>query len=114
MRCALLAGLSVFFVSLAAPPVIAATVPDSSRPQIAIEDIGNHLFDARVTGNTILSVAAGFNFFCALDSVGHVYCWGLNNAGQVGRGEPTGIEPVPALSSGVFDVTLGQYHACAM
>ncbi len=39
--------------------------------------------------NTFVSLAAGDDHTCALDAVGHAYCWGYNNDGQVGVGTDT-------------------------
>ncbi|MDQ5921040.1 MAG: hypothetical protein QG673_1096 [Pseudomonadota bacterium] len=35
------------------------------------------------------SISSGINSFCALDSSGHVWCWGNNSAGQLGNGSKT-------------------------
>ncbi len=54
---------------------------------------------------------------CALQNNG-LKCWGYNNTGQLGNpaagGGTTTPMPVPALASGVFSVTAGGLHTCAV
>ncbi len=66
------------------------------------------------------SVAVGRDFSCALRDGGGVTCWGNNEDGQLGDGK--GVEPGAKSAalvevtgvSGVKQLVLGEYHACAL
>jgi alpha-tubulin suppressor-like RCC1 family protein len=68
----------------------------------------------------VVAVAAGAYFTCALKAEGAVYCWGINNAYQLGGTLEAGRErtsvptPVRGLSSGVKAIAAGLDHACAL
>ncbi len=76
------------------------------------------------TNNTLLSssvveIAAGESYTCALKSDGTVYCWGVNFIGQLGDGTGTHRStPVATnntlLGSSVVQITAGANHACAL
>ncbi|MEM9862717.1 MAG: hypothetical protein AAF938_13935 [Myxococcota bacterium] len=55
--------------------------------------------EAELTG-VASALALGTNHACALIGT-DVFCWGANSAGQLGRGEFTGVEAEPALVPGV-------------
>jgi alpha-tubulin suppressor-like RCC1 family protein len=60
-------------------------------------------------------VAAGTAFTCAAErSSGNVWCWGKNDAGQLGfpPSDP-GFTPVQTSFSGATQLALGQWHTCA-
>lgn len=66
-----------------------------------------------VSGAT--SVTAGHAFQCAASRDGTARCWGLNQLGQLGRGD-TVSDGTPARVSGLTGVTViagGLQHACA-
>ncbi len=69
-----------------------------------------------IPGNDpIVSIAAGDRFTCAAGASGKVYCWGLDDVGQLGIGGSTS-SPVPVAVSGIDDaqgVTALAAHACA-
>lgn len=60
-------------------------------------------------------VAVGLDHACALLTSGSVYCWGANDAGQLGR--PGGSSATPVAVSGGFNFTAisaGAEHTCAI
>ena len=67
---------------------------------------------------SVTSISAGDTFACAIKD-GGVYCWGTNNAAQLGLGtidyqaHPTPTL-IPSLSSGVTEIATGVGHACAI
>jgi alpha-tubulin suppressor-like RCC1 family protein len=76
---------------------------------------------ARVAGvDDAVHVATGRDFSCVVRGGGTVACWGNNEDGQLGNGrgvEPGAREPAPVEVEGLVDVTeltLGEYHGCAL
>jgi alpha-tubulin suppressor-like RCC1 family protein len=76
-----------------------------------------------LAGKTLTQISTGYEFTCALDSVGAAYCWGDNNTGQLGNGTTTSTSglPVAVDTSGVLagktlaSITTGEgLHACAL
>lgn len=65
----------------------------------------------------IASVVCFDETSCALSRSGQVYCWGLNNGGQVGVGvvsdQVLTPEPVPGATD-IVQVAAGGAHACAL
>lgn len=69
-----------------------------------------------------ITVSAGANHTCATDTVSAVYCWGLNNKGQLGDGTTSSKgTPNAVLSSlggsvltGVKEVAVGENFSCAI
>jgi alpha-tubulin suppressor-like RCC1 family protein len=67
----------------------------------------------RITDAT--KAAAGGFYACAVLSTGHVDCWGINDAGELGDGTTTGSD-TPVEVSGITDarqVSAGGDHTCA-
>ncbi len=69
----------------------------------------------------VTQVSAGVHHTCAIRSTGEVFCWGLNDRGQLGDNSTTerrtpvavvwpGLENVPAIA----DVTTGEKHTCVL
>jgi len=89
---------------------------DSASP-VAVDVTG------ALAGQTLTQIAAAGEFHtCALDRSGSAYCWGLNNAGQLGDGSANGsIVPVAVDRSGVLAGKVltqiaagGGFHTCAV
>ena len=74
------------------------------------------LVDSGCNNVRVVQVVAGDEHTCALRSNGRVYCWGLNDSGQLGDGtRTTRHSPVEVL--GLQDVTFiaaGAAHTCAI
>ena len=64
-----------------------------------------------------VQIAAGTNYFCALTSGQEVFCWGLNDAGQLGDGTVTKRTTpaiVTGLDFGAIAIVAGDNHTCAI
>jgi alpha-tubulin suppressor-like RCC1 family protein len=68
-------------------------------------------------GTDVVEVAVGYDHACARKKDGTLWCWGLNDVGQLGNGtktdSPTPVQ-VTALGTGVTHVTTGWHHTCAI
>jgi alpha-tubulin suppressor-like RCC1 family protein len=70
----------------------------------------------------IVQISVGDQHVCALDADSKMWCWGKNNAGQLGRGTASASEPVPATATRfqmlsenqVKRITAGSNHTCAL
>lgn len=75
-----------------------------------------------LTGQTVISVAAGDQHTCAVTSTGALYCWGSNVFGQVGTGDPQiayylspVLIPGPSVPPNRWtDASAGLKHTCAV
>lgn len=74
-----------------------------------------------LSGKLIASISSGDEYTCAISQENRVYCWGLNDNGQLGIGSTTSsIIPVEANTSGVLSgksltmVATGWRHTCAV
>lgn len=65
---------------------------------------------------TAALVAAGDQHACALDREGHAWCWGYNQAGQLGDGTTTiRNAPVAVVGDTAFTtLTAGRYFTCGL
>jgi alpha-tubulin suppressor-like RCC1 family protein len=71
----------------------------------------------RVAGLTasVIDVAAGDSFTCAVTADGQAKCWGANIEGQLGNGSRTNSsDPVAVHLSAASAVATGFRHACAI
>lgn len=75
---------------------------------------GAGFFAMMATGTTANS--GGKSHTCGLSTTGQVFCWGLNDQGQLGDGSTTDrVAPAPILSSELFvAVGSGDRFTCAM
>ena len=75
-------------------------------------------------GERAIGVAAGFAHSCAVTDRGNIFCWGANEAGQLGYGDtadygllpgerPDARGPVP-LGAKAIGVAAGAKHTCAL
>jgi len=81
------------------------TTTNRQRPQTTVSGL---------TG--VVQVDAGYNFFCARDGAGEIWCWGINDYGQLGDGTTTNRSApvqVPGVT-GALDLSCGETHACAV
>jgi len=66
--------------------------------------------------DTVVQIAAGVVFTCALSEDGNLYCWGEGSNGRFGDGS-TEIYPTPILVDGLDQelnmIVAGDYHLCA-
>jgi alpha-tubulin suppressor-like RCC1 family protein/Tol biopolymer transport system component len=64
------------------------------------------------------TVSAGDYNTCLVTTAGGAQCWGRNDYGQVGNGEPEASRAIPdevtGLTSGAAFTTVGTFHACAL
>src|SRR6185369_10864060 len=64
--------------------------------------------------DSVQAVAAGAAHSCALAAGGRVWCWGANDAGQLGAGGVAASDrPVAAAIDGIVEITAGATHTCA-
>lgn len=62
-------------------------------------------------------VAGGTNHGCAIDAVGRLFCWGLNDTGQVGVPGADGltrVEVTVPVGTTATDIALGDTHSCVL
>ena len=68
--------------------------------------------------NNTAQVSVGTTHTCALTTSGSVYCWGVNNVGELGNGGLTGTAtspvPVTGLNENVSYIASGSRHSCAV
>lgn len=106
-------GLAAFFAALAviidcvgdSPAVTSEPpLPDASSDAFTPDTGGEVLDAAAPTITTKPSVAAGFGFSCVLRSSGSVYCWGVNERGQLGNGNTNALPTAtPAAVANMTD-----------
>lgn len=89
---------------------IIASYPGADGRQIYVLDIGGVQL-------AVTSISAGSYHTCAIDPDGGAWCWGYNNYGQLGDDSTTNrARPVRVfgLSSGIVQISAGDYHSCAV
>lgn len=76
--------------------------PDASLPAV-VAGLGQ-----------VKSIAAGFAHTCALKTSGNVFCWGLNNYGQLGTVAPHYTPDIIPGLNGVAFLAAGYEYTCAV
>ena len=94
------------------------TNEDSNTPVIVIGPEGEGKLSSPVKADGpqgVVDLSAGLNHTCALESNGDVWCWGLNDEGQLGNGtnEDSNVS-VQVPISGAIDITSGPDYSCAV
>lgn len=66
----------------------------------------------------VRQISAGSGNTCAVTTQGAAYCWGYNAEGTVGDGSNVSVRwrprPVSGLDTGVQQISVGDFHACAL
>jgi alpha-tubulin suppressor-like RCC1 family protein len=65
----------------------------------------------------VTDLAAGLLHACAVDATGQVWCWGINDYGQLGdntRIDRSGAVPVAGLAGKAAAVSAGMFNSCAL
>lgn len=119
-------GLSSGVTSIAAGSDFACAVVsgaaecwgDGYSGQLGTGSLANAKSPTQVVGLTsgVLSISASSHHACALTTGGAIYCWGENDAGQLGSGdleESSVPVPVQGASSGATEVSAGNQSTCA-
>jgi alpha-tubulin suppressor-like RCC1 family protein len=90
--------------------------PNATEPDDAMaRDGGTVILPDASVGPPASGVAtvSAFAHSCALRD-GGVYCWGGNEAGQVGTEDAAVLRPALIIASGIRDVCTGEQHSCAL
>jgi alpha-tubulin suppressor-like RCC1 family protein len=118
-------GLSVFKLDVGAGHVCVITHDShlycwgrNASGQLGTGDLQPRTAPFRITGGlppTVWSVATGTNHSCVADFTGAVWCWGLNDKGQLGDGTKISrTAPTRVTTPIAFGlVTAGAHHTCA-
>ncbi|TNE88547.1 MAG: hypothetical protein EP330_14340 [Deltaproteobacteria bacterium] len=65
------------------------------------------------TGGSWTAISTGYDFTCALDDAGAAWCWGRNDAGQLGDGDPSSHVPRMAAAGPFEGIHTGGNGSCA-
>jgi alpha-tubulin suppressor-like RCC1 family protein len=77
----------------------------------------NSPIEVTALGSSVVSISAGQAHTCARKADGTLWCWGLNDAGQLGIGTTSNsLVPlqVSSLGASVASVSAGYAHTCAV
>ena len=104
------ASFLLLSAALAAPLFPRGTLAGQSSPAAPVPPRGV------VTDLRFTSIAAGGSHSCGLTAEGRAYCWGRNNAGQLGDSTTTDrATPVPVVGGLTFlQISTGGEHTCAV
>jgi len=79
------------------------------------------LSSGALAGKSVVKISSGYEHTCAVTDDGGAFCWGLNDNGQLGKGDASNISvPAAVLTTGalvgksVTQITAGYRHTCAV
>ena len=86
--------------------------------QLGVGTMGDSSAPARVqaSGRSFTTVSSGGHHSCAIDTDRHAWCWGANDAGQLGTASLSGSSIPVAVSGGLTftAVSAGDSHTCGI
>jgi len=101
--------------TLEAATVVPTRLAPVSAPPTAVPSVGPSVESAVSRNSARFTIAAGGAHTCLIAATGATYCWGANNAGQLGTGA-TETMTTPTLVTGAehfASIALGLSHTCA-
>jgi len=92
---------------------------DNAGGQLGPADVDEQPLPTRIEGlpDDIVEVALGWLHTCARTNAGEVWCWGTNDYGELGAGEPGGTPQLPAKVLGIPPakvVRASAYRTCIL
>lgn len=92
---------------------------DNAGGQLGSSDLEPQPFPTRVQGlpDDVVEVALGWLHTCARTNAGEVWCWGTNDYGELGSGNPGGPPQAPAKVVGIppaKHVRASSYRTCIL
>ena len=103
-------------------PVVTASTPATPEPDSRVAPAADHSSPVASSGSAAshadsrFAIAAGGAHTCLIAATGATYCWGANNAGQLGDGA-TQSSATPTLVAGTThfsSIAPGLSHTCAL
>ena len=97
-----------------------STATVGSGSGTAMADLDPVIVPAMDASARFVAVEGGVQFTCALDELGSVWCWGRNEAGQLGLDSdslslhPEEILAPVDLGATAESISVGPYHSCAV
>ncbi len=97
-----------------------STATVGSGSGTAMADLDAVIVPAMDASARFVAVEGGVQFTCALDDLGSVWCWGRNEAGQLGLdSDSLSLHPEEVLApvdlgATAESISVGPYHSCAV